>query len=83
MATLNFVALLYYIKLFRHINKKVFWSHSNKLIVMPEVEDWRTSGLCSSSCLRMSSVDLVNISSVSLHAGDRADMVRMMVIIMC
>ena len=54
--------------------------HSNKLIVMPEVDDWRTTGLWSSSCLRMSSVDMMNISSVSLHAGDKVDKVRMMVI---
>ena len=32
MAILNFVALLYYIKLFRHINKKVFCNHTNKQV---------------------------------------------------
>ena len=53
--------------------------HSNKLVVMPEVEDWRTTGLCSSLCLRMSTVNMINISSVSLHAGDQVDKVRLVV----
>ena len=46
---------------------------SNKLIIMPQADGWRTTGLCSSKCLDSSGVDMMNISSVSLHAGDRAE----------
>ena len=53
---------------------------SNKLIIMPQADGWRTRGLCSSKCLDSSGVDMMNISSVSLHAGDMADDMRLIAV---
>ena len=47
---------------------------SNKLMVMPEVSNWRVRGLCKASCLGDS---VLNVTSVSLHAGRTASDVRL------
>ena len=52
---------------------------SNKLIIMPEVDGWRTTGLCSSKCFDNPKSGMLKINSVSLHAGDKAGNARLVV----
>ena len=55
-------------------------TQSNNLLIMPGEAEWKTTGLCPYSCLAGGGVESINISSVSLHAGDMAGSMRMVAV---
>ena len=50
---------------------------SNKLVILPNVSNWRTLGLCPSACMKEGKI---NVSSVTLHAGMTAVNVKLSVV---
>ena len=70
--------MLYYTsKDMEHAGKMVVGHrHDNSRMIMPGVHAWTVSGLCSSHCFAGGVSARLNITGVSLHAGERAENAR-------